>query len=125
MTDLARMKELAAKATPGPWGNKGKLSDRIVNSAGKGIAEAVGYQLGPDGDAQDEANGVYIAACDPTTITALVRDAERLASENARYRICLQGIADCEGHSTTLKHANAVIKGMGQAARAALSEDAP
>lgn len=38
-----------------------------------------------------------------------------------RMKSALEGLAECDGRSTTLEHANSVIAGMGKAARAALS----
>lgn len=46
-------------ATATPWGNRGKLSDRIVGPDEKTIAEFVSQALGKNGDEQDEANAVF------------------------------------------------------------------
>jgi hypothetical protein len=55
----------------------GRLSDRIVNSKGITVAECCGGRLGPDGDEQDEANGLYIAAMSPDVAIQLCERLER------------------------------------------------
>lgn len=74
---MTNIKQLAEKATPGPWFNRGELSSEIIDGERRPIADACGSKSGPDGDAQDEANGLYIAAADPTTILDLIARLEK------------------------------------------------
>ena len=53
------LQRLMGAATATPWGNRGKLSDRIVGPDEKTIAEFVSQALGKNGDEQDEANAVF------------------------------------------------------------------
>ena len=53
------LQRLMNAATATPWGNRGKLSDRIVGPDEKTIAEFVSQALGKTGDEQDEANAIF------------------------------------------------------------------
>ena len=60
LVDLGpELERLMSAATATPWGNRGKLSDRIVGTDEKTIAEFVSQALGKTGDEQDEANAIF------------------------------------------------------------------
>lgn len=77
------LEKLAKAATPGPWFNRGEISSEIVDSDRKPIADACCSKTGPDGDLQDEANGLFIAAANPTAILSLIADLRRAAEAYA------------------------------------------
>ena len=76
---LCALEALAKVATPGPWFNRGELSAEIVDRDRKPIAEAVCIKTGPDGDLQDEANGLFIAAANPQVILAAIEALKPIA----------------------------------------------
>lgn len=80
--DLARLKALAERATPGPW--RQHLVDdttvidqsraEVCHTTPEGYGENDGIDFSTDVEAC-EANAAFIAACDPTTILALIEAA--------------------------------------------------
>lgn len=67
--DLARLKALAEKATPGPWAIDPQ------EDAGYFAVHGDGYDWVCN--AQDFANARFIKSCDPSTIIALIELAEK------------------------------------------------
>lgn len=83
--DTARLLELAEKASPGPWGISEsevvgivqKWADDSGIHYGQDIVEAIGvaYVAFEDGEERNEQvfrDAEFIAACDPTTVIALL-----------------------------------------------------
>lgn len=66
-----RLKELAGKATPGPWGRDGA----IVLGNGRGLADVWGEDTSL---VEDDHNAAYIAAANPSAVLALIEEVERL-----------------------------------------------
>jgi hypothetical protein len=71
--DIEKLRELALKATPGPWQATCWEEPQWAVGPGKYQFVAVTSQ------ANDEANATYIAACDPQTILALIEENDEAA----------------------------------------------
>lgn len=87
--DLARLKALAAKATPGPriHGDHGAIG--AVSLEGEPFAQVFQRRSGSgairaEDNAQRNANAAYIAALDPATVLELIRRAERAEELEAK-----------------------------------------
>ena len=65
--DLDQLQQLAAQATPGPW-----HSDELVAGLTAGYPHGVFNRNGRLALATED-DAAYLAACDPATITALIR----------------------------------------------------
>lgn len=89
--ELKRLKELAKKATPGPWRASFPTANDIpireadcqVSVKGSLIANVSHgpiYPSEPFGSAQREANATFIAAANPAAILELIAQAERAVS---------------------------------------------
>jgi hypothetical protein len=85
MIDTTKLRELAQKATPGPWT---QWEGRGWVHAGTPEASAAGYLAGTYGqicrtgcddfsDAQEIKNAEYIAAANPATVLALLDELDR------------------------------------------------
>lgn len=75
-SDLQRIRELASKATPGPWSARCVHGEwRVTSGPGNGIVADTG--LYPTG----EPDACYLAACSPDVILALLDRAERAERE--------------------------------------------
>lgn len=86
--DRSRLRELAEKATPGPW-----RTDRNVNSPWV-------YSVNPTGTLRDSLlkcasveDGAYIAAASPSTVIALLDECDRLRAMLHDTHGFLRGVA--------------------------------
>lgn len=93
--DKAKLRELAAKATAGPWGTDGlevTADTRELVCCGRG-----GYECCGDPDVYGSADDViatashedcaaFIAAANPATVLALLDEIEALRKDAERYR---------------------------------------
>lgn len=75
--DLARLKALAEKATPGPWVVIDAHKPGIDGDDGKFTIVLFGDEDEPEGVHRKE-DAAYIAALDPATVLALIARAEEL-----------------------------------------------
>lgn len=95
---LQYIKELAQKATPGPWKAAGEFTCQVVTAYAPQKERAGGYGSGNDfvcflndgengvyNDEEEQNNtAVYIAAVHPGAILAMCEEIERLRAEVAR-----------------------------------------
>lgn len=75
--DTTKLRELAQKATPGPWGyelDHGSFL-RIYSDAGSGIVDGCGCCGSPN---CDEVNATFIAAANPATVLTLLDERDEL-----------------------------------------------
>lgn len=137
MTELEKLEALAKAATPGPWAYEphgdtmeygvGVLMDENDNqvsgyqeSGVMTVVESVAVEV------NGQSNAAFIAAANPQAILTLIQEKREMEEALKRMRIALEGLAECDGRSTTLEHANSVIAGMGKAAiRALIPGDTP
>lgn len=92
---LARLRELAGKATPGPWA-QGQEYDGplpiVVNSKNTFVASVLGDIGGLEpNDARENADAAYMAAASPDVVVALVDEIERARAELQRRWWLLAG----------------------------------
>ncbi|MEE2492734.1 ead/Ea22-like family protein [Pseudomonas aeruginosa] len=92
MTDLTKLKELAERATPGPWSAAWEEGDDTawpnlfpVIQAGNGEV-VIGNEGFYTDLEQDKANATFCAAANPQAILGLIAEVERLRTDAARYR---------------------------------------
>lgn len=79
---LAALKEVAERATPGPWNSEQEAG--FVVSVGAAICQFWSKQEDDFPNAQ--ANAAHIAAFDPTTCLELIEEVERLRNQwNTRF----------------------------------------
>ena len=78
--DLEKLKELAQKATPGPW---------FVY--GSGVAFGV-YMVANVW----EQDARYIAAANPRTVLELIAEVERLRAEAEAWKVALEMVLDAQ-----------------------------
>ena len=84
--DTTKLRELAQKATPGPWtqwNGHGWVSAGIPESNTKGSMIGAGGQICETecddfSDAQNRRNAAYIAAANPATVLQLLDEIDRL-----------------------------------------------
>lgn len=69
MSSLTELRELADKATPGPWVDRHPPGDSWISADVSGLTYIVAKGL-------DDPDARYIAACSPEVIKALVAVAE-------------------------------------------------
>lgn len=88
MTDLTKLKELAERATPGPWScNRhgavvgGPILDFTNGSAQQQIAMAVGQAWMQDEELRNNAE--WIAAANPAAVLELIAEVERMRKVEA------------------------------------------
>jgi hypothetical protein len=96
MTDYKRLRRLAEKATPGPYGVVGLddlpdindlmiISDAILENGEPAWITNIGGSFAQLTESecvtQDEHNALYIAATDPTTVLGLLDHIEELESK--------------------------------------------
>lgn len=76
--EMKQLRELASKATPGPWDTRGeRMRPRAIVIAGtEQIADAAEHVHWTD--AQCERNAAFIAAAHPQTVIALLDELERV-----------------------------------------------
>ncbi|KSM65784.1 hypothetical protein APA68_30595 [Pseudomonas aeruginosa] len=86
------MKELAERATPGPWSAAWEEGDDTawpnlfpVIQAGNGEV-VIGNEGFYTDLEQDKANATFCAAANPQAILGLIAEVERLRTDAARYR---------------------------------------
>lgn len=74
--DTQRLRELAQKATPGPWGYELDHGSylRIYSDAGSRIVDGCGCCGSPN---CDEVNATFIAAANPATVLTLLDELAR------------------------------------------------
>lgn len=123
--ELARLREIATKATPGPWSwytpDKGYLADYV-------ITEHPDFQ--PDKkrpfrhliaeteckDSTRSANSAHIAAFDPPTVLALLDDLEnaqnRLYEASAYVEMAARYREERDASRALLRDANGVVEGL-------------
>lgn len=101
-TDLAKLRALAAKATPGPWKARPDKHDdwgTLRSSSGDFLAQvyAARYVSAEERDEHRRNktdpygdNLAYIAALDPQTVLALIASHEALQAEVERLRVALR-----------------------------------
>ncbi|OPE12824.1 ead/Ea22-like family protein, partial [Pseudomonas aeruginosa] len=84
MTDLTKLKELAERATPGPWSAAWEEGDDTawpnlfpVIQAGNGEV-VIGNEGFYTDLEQDKANATFCAAANPQAILGLIAEVERL-----------------------------------------------
>lgn len=82
--ELARLKELAEAATPGPW-EATRQTDDECNFIGYFI-EAGDKAISDDATAPDHADALHIAAANPAAILALIAKVESLAADAERWK---------------------------------------
>ncbi|HBP0262921.1 TPA: hypothetical protein L5P72_006531, partial [Pseudomonas aeruginosa] len=100
MTDLTKLKELAERATPGPWSAAWEEGDDTawpnlfpVIQAGNGEV-VIGNEGFYTDLEQDKANATFCAAANPQAILGLIAEVERLRSRlEIDERIPHDGIA--------------------------------
>ncbi|HBP1657364.1 TPA: hypothetical protein L5U92_000743 [Pseudomonas aeruginosa] len=92
MTDTNKLKELAERATPGPWSAAWEEGDDTawpnlfpVIQAGNGEV-VIGNEGFYTDLEQDKANATFCAAANPQAILGLIAEVERLRTDAARYR---------------------------------------
>ncbi|HCF3534156.1 TPA: ead/Ea22-like family protein [Pseudomonas aeruginosa] len=100
MTDTKKLKELAERATPGPWSAAWEEVDDTawpnlfpVIQAGNGEV-VIGNEGFYTDLEQDKANATFCAAANPQAILALLDEIDRLKSENEELRGALQAVVD-------------------------------
>lgn len=87
--DLAKLKELAQKATPGPWGcGDGYYiftppDASVGDEQGAFVANCCNDYYGVEWSCN---NSRYIAAAHPQTVLELIAEVERLREENGRLK---------------------------------------
>jgi hypothetical protein len=76
MIDTTKLRELAQRAAPGPWGYELDHGSylRIYSDADSGIVDGCGCCGSPN---CDEANANFIVAANPATVLALLDELER------------------------------------------------
>lgn len=99
MTDIAKLKEAAEKATPGPWGASKtafhKLPDAKNYVAISGGGLSICKMTGSEGmQAADVPDAQFIALANPSTILSLIARMEAL--EEALTRIAKRATHDAE-----------------------------
>ncbi|HBO0183909.1 hypothetical protein CAZ16_24605 [Pseudomonas aeruginosa] len=90
--DTNKLKELAERATPGPWSAVWEEGDDTawpnlfpVIQAGNGEV-VIGNEGFYTDLEQDKANATFCAAANPQAILGLIAEVERLRTDAARYR---------------------------------------
>ncbi|WP_213159992.1 ead/Ea22-like family protein [Pseudomonas aeruginosa] len=105
MTDINRLKELAERATPGPWSAAWEEGDDTawpnlfpVIQAGNGEV-VIGNEGFYTDLEQDKANATFCAAANPKTILALLDEIDGLKAENDALRGALHAVqAEVDGN---------------------------
>ncbi|HFF2105797.1 TPA: ead/Ea22-like family protein [Pseudomonas aeruginosa] len=97
MTDTNKLKELAERATPGPWSAVWEEGDDTawpnlfpVIQAGNGEV-VIGNEGFYTDLEQDKANATFCAAANPQAILGLIAEVERLEAELSQCAIALPG----------------------------------
>ncbi|OTH42557.1 hypothetical protein CAY90_27160 [Pseudomonas aeruginosa] len=92
LMDTNKLKELAERATPGPWSAVWEEGDDTawpnlfpVIQAGNGEV-VIGNEGFYTDLEQDKANATFCAAANPQAILGLIAEVERLRTDAARYR---------------------------------------
>jgi hypothetical protein len=91
---LARIREAAGKATPGPWHWKEELRHddmpRLLSPSGRVCDFGNSTQYYPsEGEPPSDEDAAHISTCDPTTMLALCAEVEAVMGENERLRLAL------------------------------------
>lgn len=102
--DKQALRNLALRATPGPWAMEHENIWYCENGYTKHLAY---FCQGDDvDDSQDDANTRYVAAADPSTVLALLDENESMArdliSRNGEIEGLRQRIAELEARTVTL-----------------------
>lgn len=99
MTPRSKLREIASKATPGPWANDDKVNTFLL-TAGRDRDGAFIYPACTCYSANSEANVAFIATFNPSTVLSLLDaldEAERAISEardNLRHEQCCAECAE-------------------------------
>ncbi|HEJ9917878.1 TPA: ead/Ea22-like family protein [Pseudomonas aeruginosa] len=100
MTDTNKLKELAERATPGPWVVDAQQSGAIFNIESESGDLCIAMsQENPastrlEMNEQRRVNAEFIAAANPQAILALLDEIDRLKAENEALRGALQAVVD-------------------------------
>ncbi|HCK4353401.1 TPA: ead/Ea22-like family protein [Pseudomonas aeruginosa] len=100
MTDTKNLKELAERATPGPWVVDAQQSGAIFNIESESGDLCIAMsQENPastrlEMNEQRRVNAEFIAAANPQAILALLDEIDRLKAENEALRGALQAVVD-------------------------------
>lgn len=120
MSDIERLREIAAKATPGPWRKSLFEGDDGTPHIGDFGWTVYGCPAGETEDSeQGRADADYIAEADPSTVLALLDRLE--AAEAAVERV--RALAD-ECDRRTTREPDRVLTFWARRLRAALDADA-
>jgi hypothetical protein len=79
---------LAMGPTPGPWDGDDTSVSRLWSNGTAGIREYIALPDGAEGSAPNPADMHFVAACDPDTIRALLKERDALARENEAMKRC-------------------------------------
>lgn len=79
---MAALRALAERATPGPWEAEGDYKSPDILACGSVVAVTIASDMKPP---VDKANAEFIAAANPSAVLALL-------DENARMREALAGV---------------------------------
>ncbi|MEI0849994.1 ead/Ea22-like family protein [Pseudomonas aeruginosa] len=98
MTDTNKLKELAERATPGPWSAAWEEGDDTawsnlfpVIQAGNGEV-VIGNEGFYTDLEQDKANATFCAAANPQAILGLIDEVERIKAENEALLLGMRAI---------------------------------
>ncbi|HBO7839599.1 TPA: hypothetical protein L5A16_006791, partial [Pseudomonas aeruginosa] len=97
MTDTNKLKELAERATPGPWVVDAQQSGAIFNIESESGDQCVAMsQENPaptrlEMNEQRRVNAAFIAAANPKAILGLIAEVERLKAELSQCASALPG----------------------------------
>lgn len=98
--DTNKLKELAERATPGPWSAAWEEGDDTawpnlfpVIQAGNGEV-VIGNEGFYTDLEQDKANATFCATANPKTVLAMLDEIDRLKAENEELRGALQAVVD-------------------------------
>src|SRR6185312_2474494 len=82
--EIARLREIAEKATPGPWrATNEHLGWLVLSSPSEDVVEIISKEKGPVDRWQP--NAAHIATFDPPTVLALLDELEKARTELAKW----------------------------------------